>query len=220
MAMNKQEIANLYQSRAKRYNISANTYYLIGLREFAYRKMAVQALNLNPGDTVVEIGCGTGLNFDLLRQRVGPQGHIIGVDLTAAMLAKANERIRQRHWTNVSLIQSDATAFEFSRQVDGVISTFALTLVPEYDQVIKHAASALPTGKRMVVLDFKMPEKWPRWLIHFFVMLTRPFGVTLDLGERHLWESIGRHLIPVAFKELYFGEIYISVGKAPVDSHK
>lgn len=50
MAMNKQQIAQLYQRRAKRYNLSANAYYLVGFREYAYRKRAIRALNLKPGD--------------------------------------------------------------------------------------------------------------------------------------------------------------------------
>lgn len=214
MAMSKEQIARLYLRRAKRYNLSANAYYFIGVREHAYRKIAVRALDLNPGDTVVEICCGTGLNFDLLQQKVGPQGRIIGVDLTAAMLEEADRRVRSRHWSNVTLVQSDAADFEFPTPVDAVISTFALTLVPEYDQVIKNAASALAAGKRLAILDFKLPEKWPMWLIRFFVILTRPFGVTLDLSERHLWESVGRHMTPVAFEELYFGAVYLSVGQA------
>lgn len=214
MALDKKQIEKLYQRRAETYNFSANAYYLIGFREYAYRKMAISALNLSPGDTVVEICCGTGLNFDLLHQQVGPKGRIIGVDLTGAMLAEADRRVRRRHWTNVSLVQSDAAAFEFPQEVDAVISTFALTLVPEYDQVIQKAASALSAGRRLAILDFKLPEKWPMWLIRFFVALARPFGVSLDLGGRHLWESVGRHLRTVAFEELYFGAAYLSVGQA------
>ena len=60
MALDKISVARLYQKRAENYDISANLYYLIGIREFAYRKMAVDALKLGRGDTVVEIGCGTG----------------------------------------------------------------------------------------------------------------------------------------------------------------
>jgi hypothetical protein len=56
MALDKQAIARLHKKRAGRYNLSANAYYLFSVREFAYRKMAVQALNLEEGDTVVEIG--------------------------------------------------------------------------------------------------------------------------------------------------------------------
>ncbi len=128
---------------------------------------------------------------DISPKQVGPQGYIIGVDLTAAMLAKAHQRIQRKHWSNVTLIKFDAAAYKFPRRVDAIISTFVLTLVPEYDRVIKNAASASSTGKRLVILDFKMPEKLPMWLVRLFVILTRPYGVTLDLGERHLWESIG-----------------------------
>jgi len=121
--------------------------------------------------------------------------------------------VKRKGWSNVRLVQSDAAAFEFPRPVDGVISTFALTLVPEYDRVIEHAAAALRPGKRMVILDFKLPN-WPAWRINLFVVLTRPFGVTRDLGDRHLWESVDRHLRTVLFEERYFGGIYICAGEA------
>ena len=213
MALSKEVLAGLYRRRADWYDVSANTYYLIGFRESAYRRRAVQALQLNSGDTVVEIGCGTGLNFELLQQRIGPRGQLVGVDLTPEMLSKAEERVARKGWFNVRLIQSDAAAFEFPRPLGGVISTFALTLVPEYDRVIANAASALSRGKRMVILDFKLPN-WPAWLIHLFVIIMRPFGVTLDLGGRHLWKSVDRHLHTVLFEERYFGGIYICAGEA------
>ena len=217
MALSKSTLAALYRRRADWYDVSANAYYLIGMREAAYRWMAVQALRLHPGDTVVEIGCGTGLNFGLLQRRIGPRGKIVGVDLTPEMLAKAGERVERKNWSNVRLIQSDAAAFDYPRPVDGVISTFALTLVPEYDRVIRKAAEALPPGKRFVLLDFKLPN-WPAWLIRLFVVFSRPFGVTLDLGERHLWKSVDRHLQTVLFAERYFGCIYICAGEAEYGS--
>ena len=52
--------------------------------------MEVQALNLKKGDTVVEIGCGTGLNFKYVRKKVGLKGKIIGVYLTPEMLSVAD----------------------------------------------------------------------------------------------------------------------------------
>jgi demethylmenaquinone methyltransferase/2-methoxy-6-polyprenyl-1,4-benzoquinol methylase len=55
---------------------------------FPDRKRAVRALNLQRGDTVVDIGCGTGLNFPLLQGAIGPEGTIVGVDLTDAMLSQ------------------------------------------------------------------------------------------------------------------------------------
>lgn len=214
MALTKEEILRMYQRRAGWYNFTANTYYFVGLREFAYRKAAIRELDPKPGDTILEIGCGTGLNFGLLQQQIGPQGRIIGVDLTDRMLAKARRRARRCHWSNVTLEQRDAATFAFPSNLNGIISTFALTLVPEYDAVIKKAAQALNPGGRMVLLDFKMPEKWPLWLVKLFAAFSRPFGVTMDLGNRHLWESVDRYLRTVSYREFYFGAIYICAGQA------
>ena len=65
-----------------------------------------------------------------------------------------------------------------------------------------------------MILDFKKPDNWPMWLIKLLVIVTRPFGVTLDLAERHPWESIDRYMTTIEFRELYFGVIYLCVGKA------
>ncbi|MGD2096991.1 MAG: class I SAM-dependent methyltransferase [Desulfobacterales bacterium] len=213
MALDEKSLAELYQKRSRYYDFTANFYYFLGIRELAYRKIAVDALKLERGDTVVEIGCGTGLNFKLLLERVGSEGKIIGVDLTAEMLSAAGKRIERHNWSNIELVQSDAAAYDFSDRTDGIISTFAITLIPEYDKIIKKGAAALSPGKRLVVLDFKMPDSWPMWLIRFFVIITRPFGVTLDLADRHPWESIDRCLDLVEFNSKYFGGIYIAAGQ-------
>lgn len=64
--LNKKEVIDLYRCRAKRYDSTAQPYYLAGFREWAYREKAVGVLALVPGDTAIEIGCGTGLSFALL----------------------------------------------------------------------------------------------------------------------------------------------------------
>jgi demethylmenaquinone methyltransferase/2-methoxy-6-polyprenyl-1,4-benzoquinol methylase len=220
MTLDKNSIALLYRKRARLYNFSANVYYLLGFREFAYRKIGVEALNLKKGHTVVEIGCGTGLNFNLLRKEVGPNGNIIGVDLTPEMLKEAGKRIRRHNWQNVTLVQSDAALYEFPEHIDGVISTFAITLIPEYDSVIQNGAAALSPNARFVIVDFKKPDKWPMWMIKLFVVLTRPFGVSLDIADRHPWESISRHMTTIEFRELYFGALYLCIGESSTGGNR
>jgi len=88
----------------------------------------VAALQSSFGHTVVAIGCGTGLDFDLMQQRIGPRGRIVGVDLTPGMLSKAGERAEKSGRSNVHLIQSDVAAFEYPRPVDGALSTLFQTL--------------------------------------------------------------------------------------------
>lgn len=166
------------------------------------------------GDTVVELACGTGLNFPLLERAVGSEGRIVGVDLTDAMLDRARARVARKGWTNVELVQSDAARYRFPRGVNGILSTFAITFVPEYDRVIHTGSRALAPGGRFVILDLKKPEGWPMWLIRFAVFLTKPFGVTLELADRHPWESIERYFANVSFEELCVGAVYLSVGEA------
>lgn len=77
----------------RRYEKLAPVYELtLGERLYARaRRRAVELLRLAPGATVVDIACGTGLNFPLIEERIGPAGALIGVDLTAAMLRRAPE---------------------------------------------------------------------------------------------------------------------------------
>jgi len=212
MAFSKLEIDALYAKRARNYDWSANSYYLLGFREAHYRKAAIASLNLRSGDTAVEIGCGTGLNFRHLQEAVGERGRIVGVDLSDAMLERAEERVRRNGWNNVKLVHTDAAKFDYPALLNGVISSFAITLVPEYDSIIQRASRALGTNGRMVILDLKLPESWPRWLIKLGVMITRPFGVTLDLSSRKPWRSMETHFSHVAVKNLYGGFAFIAVG--------
>lgn len=209
----RQELTELYCRRAKRYDFTETLYYLVGFREWLYRKKAVSALDLSLGDTVVEIGCGTGLNFDLLQQQVGSEGKIVGVDLTDAMLRQAQTRIDDKGWKNVELVKCDACTYEIRTGVDGILSTFALTLVPEFDVVIERGAAALREGQRWVVADLKMPSNFFRHLYPLLLPIFRPFGVTLDLQSRHPWESIQNHLGNVSIEDFFFGFTYIAYGE-------
>jgi ubiquinone/menaquinone biosynthesis C-methylase UbiE len=202
----------IYRRRAAWYDRSTRLLYLAGFRHWAYRERAVRSLALSPGDTVVDLGCGTGMNFDLLQQQIGPQGKIIGVDLTDAMLDAAGGQIAARGWTNVVLVKSDAALYEFPPNLGGILSTFALTLVPEFDKVIEKAAIALPPQKHLVVLDFKMPSgrlmKWAAPLLA--KLLVGPFGGTLHMASRKPWESMEKYFAVIEFTELYLGGAYIA----------
>ena len=155
---------------------------------------------------------GTGLNFELIERGIGPEGRLIGVDLTDAMLVQARRRVEAHGWRNVSLIESDIAGYEFPAGMAGVISTFALTLVAEYDAVVARAAAALPAGGRLVVLDLKEPEWAPQWLVTSAAWLTRPFGVTADLARRRPWEAMSRLLTDFRLDDLYFGFAYVASG--------
>jgi ubiquinone/menaquinone biosynthesis C-methylase UbiE len=71
-----------------------------------YRRRIVERLPLQQGDVVLDVGCGTGLCFPFLLERVGPGGAVVGVDASPEMLALAAERASARGWRNVELVES------------------------------------------------------------------------------------------------------------------
>ena len=213
MALTKNNIQSLYRKRAGNYDLSANLYYLIGFREAKYRKLAISKLGLNEGNTAVEIGCGTGLNFGYILDCIGKNGKLIGIDLTDAMLAKAKERVLKNNWGNVELVNIDASKYDFPPNINAVYSTFALTLVPEYEEIISKASQALTSDGKLVILDLKQPEKWPLWLVKFGVLITKPFGVSLDIADRKLWEVMEKYFQNVTVQKIYGGFAYIAVGE-------
>lgn len=207
------DVVHLYRRRAARYDVATQLYRLIGFPLGRARRDAVEALGLVPGDTVVEIGCGTGANFPLLQKAVGPAGRIVGVDLTDQMLEQARRRIRAHGWRNVDLVLSDAATYEFPDRVNGILSMLALTLCREYDAIVARGARALAPGGRWVVLDVKMPQHAPEWLIRALLPLVSPYGVSRELAGRHPWESLRQHLPHTWTRDFYLGLAYLAVGE-------
>src|SRR5450755_2594045 len=158
----REHLIETYRKKAKHYDITSQFYPAPGYPQRAQRLQAVQALGLRAGDSVVDIACGTGLNFSLIEQAIGPDGRIVGVDLTDAMLAHAQDRIETNGWSNISLVQADAADFDFPAEVDAILSTYALSQVPDCAEVIAHGAAALCEGGRWAVLDLKVPTNVPR----------------------------------------------------------
>jgi demethylmenaquinone methyltransferase/2-methoxy-6-polyprenyl-1,4-benzoquinol methylase len=212
----REHLIKTYRKKAKHYDLTSRLYPVPGYPQRAQRVRAVQALGLRPGGTVVDIACGTGLNFSLIEQVIGPEGRIVGVDLTDAMLTQAQHRIRSKGWDNISLVQADAAAFDFPTEVDAILSTYALTQVPECGDVIARGAAALSYGGRWAVLDLKAPDNAPRWLAQLGIALARPFGSIDDWIMRRPWERIGAAmhdtLADLSWTELFFGTAFLAAG--------
>jgi ubiquinone/menaquinone biosynthesis C-methylase UbiE len=94
------------------------------------RARAVDALALDPGDVVVDLGCGTGANLPHLRDAVGPEGAVVGVDLTPGMLSQARERVERAGWRNVHLVQGDAARPPVDG-ADAVLGTFVVGMLDD-----------------------------------------------------------------------------------------
>ncbi len=215
MALSKQKVQAMYQSGAKYYDFTVVLFRLIGLRMKAYRSLAIKKLSLQPGDCVIELGCGTGLNFPSLIEQIGPEGRLIGVDLTLGMLDIARVRVERSGWKNVELIQSDIAAYDFPEGVNGVLATGLFGYIPEYDRVIKAASQSIVPGGHIVILDGKQPENLPSWVFKIVLKLGGPFGYTPEYFNVRPWESVERYFKETSLEKKYGGMIYVLSGTAP-----
>jgi ubiquinone/menaquinone biosynthesis C-methylase UbiE len=211
-----ERLIETYRRKAEHYNVVSRLYPVPGYPQQTQRRQAVRALGLRPGATVVDLACGTGQNFPLIEQAIGPGGRIIGVDLTDAMLAQAQRRIDDDGWRNVSLVQGDAADYSFPAELDAILSTYALSHVPECGAVIARGAEALAPGGCWVVLDLKAPDNAPRLLARLGLALGRPFGSIDEWHARRPWEELRAAMqdLPgdLSWSELCFGTAFLAVG--------
>jgi len=212
MMISRQKVQNLYQSGAKNYDFTTILFGLLGLRMKAYRFLAIKKLSLQRGNCVIELGCGTGLNFPILMEKIGPEGRLIGVDLTPGMLDIARARVKRSGWKNIELVQSDVASFDFPKGVNGVLATGLFGYIPEYDRVIQAASQSLVPGGHLVILDGKQPESLPSWLFKIVLKLGRPFGYTREYFRVRPWESVERYFKETSVETRYGGMIYILSG--------
>jgi ubiquinone/menaquinone biosynthesis C-methylase UbiE len=127
--------------------LASHTPGIGGLRERAVTRLAPA-----PGDTVVEMGCGTGANFPYLRERVGEEGTVVGVDLTAGMLAEARDRIEREGWANVHVVAGDAARPPVA-DADAVFASFVSGMLADPAGAVHDWADLVGEGGRLGLLD-------------------------------------------------------------------
>ncbi|WP_135667138.1 class I SAM-dependent methyltransferase [Halorhabdus rudnickae] len=118
-----------------------------------WRRRGIAALDLAAGETVVEMGCGTGVNLPLLRERVGASGQVIGLDLAPGMLDRARDRIERCGWKNVSLVRGDAVESPIDADVDAVFASFVVGMFADPAGVIETWTELLSSDGRIALLD-------------------------------------------------------------------
>lgn len=118
------------------------------------RQRASARLGLTGGETVLEVGCGPGVNFELLRDAVGSDGRVLGVDLSSGMIRRATQRQQKQGWSNVQPVCGDATRMPVREDVcDAAFASLALSVIPDVGDVIETVYEVLKPGGRFVVYD-------------------------------------------------------------------
>jgi len=149
----------------------------------------VEHLALQPGETVLDLGSGPGLDAFLAARKVGAQGRVIGVDMTPAMLERARRNAERGGYANVEFREGRLEALPVEdASVDAVTSNCVINLVPDKAAVFREVARVLKPGGRLVISDIVLDGALPPAI------------------EKDLYAYVGC-ISGAASRETYFGQL-------------
>jgi ubiquinone/menaquinone biosynthesis C-methylase UbiE len=142
----------------RNWDLAARTYYTLFDRFRApLDELALRSLRLGEGEAVLDIGCGTGAGLVALREAVGARGRVVGVDYSPRMVARARAVVRDREWSNVEIIQGDATREPLGDgEFDAAIALTSFSAMPDVPAAVANAHRALRPGGRLFVFDMRL----------------------------------------------------------------
>lgn len=192
-----------YRRRAPHYDLELAPFEPV-------RTQAVAALELQRDATVLDVGCGTGLSFPLLRQGIGAGGHIVGIDQSPEMLACARQRVREQGWGHVRLVCAPAAAARLAGDADAALFHLVHDVLRD-DAALANVLRHLKPGARVVATGLHWAPPW-LWPANAFVLLAALYSVTSLEGLARPWDKLASRLHDVAVQEVLGGAMFIASG--------
>ena len=192
-----------------RYRRHARAYDASARRTMPLRRRVISLLELRPGETVLDVGCGTGLSIPILRQAVGPGGRVVGVDVSPEMLAVARERGRREGWGNVALIEGSMDHAPLPR-LDAVLFNYTHDVLRSA-RALGNIFSAARPGARVAVAGMKRLPWWLAPLNVYVLLKARPYLTTFE-GLGRPWSLLERHVPRLRIETVHLGTGFIAHG--------
>ena len=198
-----------YARHARRYDYRFTVRVIAALQ-----RRAIETLELSAGDRVLDLACGTGGAFAELEERIGPEGSLVGVDLSAAMLDRARVRVEQHEWANVRLVEARVEEADLGENAfDGALFSFSHDVL-QSDEAVDAVWRAVRRGGRIATTGIQWA---PRWMlpVNAAVWLgARRYVTTFDGFDRPYARLAGR-LEDVRVERSWLGTMYVVSGRVP-----
>jgi acyl dehydratase/ubiquinone/menaquinone biosynthesis C-methylase UbiE len=177
-----------------------------------YRHRAISHLRLQPGDVVLDVGCGTGMSFEPIQAAVGPSGRLVGIEPCPEMLAGARARVEAAGWDNVTLLEASAEEATVPGPVDAVLFAFTHDVTRSPKALANTLGQARPGGR--------LSAAGPKWTafapqLNPLVWQVARQYVTSFEGFRRPWAELERVVPDLWVEEAYFGCVYLAWGGLP-----
>jgi SAM-dependent methyltransferase len=195
-----------YREQARFYNRNTSAFS-------GYRKAVVDALPLEPGQLVLDIGSGTGLCAGLLREKVGPRGRVVGIEESPQMAAVARDQIAREGWRNVTVVQVPAEQAEITEPADAALFC-AVHDILQSPQALGNVLGRLRPGARVAAGGGKFAAPLMVALNVQARMVHAPY-VRDFAGFHRPWQHLEQLVEDVSVRELALGTGYVMTGRAP-----
>jgi demethylmenaquinone methyltransferase / 2-methoxy-6-polyprenyl-1,4-benzoquinol methylase len=154
------QVNRMFDRVATRYD-ALNSVMTAGLHH-RWRERAAEQTELHPGDTALDVCCGTGDLALELAKRVTPGGHVVGCDFSEPMLDLARDKAAQRGADGVRFEWADALELPYDgERFDAVTVGFGVRNLADLDRGLRELARVLKPGGRAVILEITTPERPP-----------------------------------------------------------
>lgn len=176
------------------------------------RLRAIKFLNLKEGNSVIDVGCGTGASFLFLQEVVGKSGTILGVEPSHSMMKGAEARIVHEKWENITLIEDRIEDIKVDDTFDGAL-LFAMHDVLNSMEGLEKIHSILKEGARIVCVGPKIQERgFARILNPFLHMLFKRMAISQENKDKP-WCLIEKVFLTETIALEKHGLIFIYVGQ-------